>query len=490
MKVASSGKNIGLGSNVGLSLVEVIIALAIASLFLTEAFNLISTIQRMALDTGLSLEARVLAKNNLDKVDRELRENFTATSSTPFEISEPFSSSVTIFDITPCRREVKSTVGWSTDMTAITHNTTLDRLVGSLETLQKIGNDCGGNDFVTTITSSTTLAITSLATPFDVKPTGVDILNHTAFVLAISSDPQAPDMLVAEVSGENFQITSSLDFGTSGTGSNALDAVSSYVFVAQHSTTSQLVVVDVRNPNQPFVAASSTLPGVAGAKPQGWSIYYYDSKVYIGTKRTAGHEFHIFDVVNPANPVWLGSREVNHNINSIVVRGGFAYLATSGNVKDLIVLDVRNPAIITGKTNLDLPGNEDGKSLYLLANTLYLGRFKSLTNSGHKDFYALDISQIPQAPPADTIRILGSYDIHADVNSIRVVGSYAFLSTSESNRELTILKTTPITSTSTSITAVTSVNLPGKATGIDYENATLIIPVFDTSEIYRLKLTP
>jgi len=121
---------------------------------------------------------------------------------------------------------------------------------------------------------------------------------------------------------------------------------------------------------------------------------------------------------------------------------------------------------------------------------IYLGRFKSLTNSGHKDFYALDISQIPQAPPADTIRILGSYDIHTDVNSIRVVGSYAFLSTSEPNRELTILKTAPITSTSTSITAATTVNLPGKATGIDYENGTLIIPVFDTSEIYRLKLTP
>lgn len=458
-------------------MVEAVISLAIAIIFIIGAFDLMSIVQKTALNTSLSQEGAIHARNNLQNATRLFSENFNATTPKEIQLVTPFSGLLDITDITTCRKEIKSTVLWNTDASRKTNEVTFSSLILSLKNLAFFGGDCGGNDFLNPVSTSSSLQAISLQPPLDLKLTGVDIFKHHAFISAISSSESASDLLTIDI-GENFHIVSTIDFGF---GVNNLDVASGYLFAAQNSSTSQLAIIDVRSPIAPFLVASTTLPGVAGSRPQGWSIYYYNSKIYIGTKRTAGHEFHIYDVTNPTNPMWLGSREVNHNINSIAVRNGIAYLATSGNVRDVIVLDVSNPANINEKTSLDLPGNEDGKSLYLIGNTLYLGRFKSLNNSNHHDFYALNISDVSHG---GLIEILGSYDIHADVNTVRVVGPYAFLGTSDFVREFSVLNI----SSSTAISFVNNVNLLSKVTGVDYENGNLIISSFDDAEIYYMNL--
>lgn len=461
----------------GFSVIEAIISLALAIVFIVGTFDLIEIIQKTTLRANLLQEAEIIAKNNLQHTVSLLYKNFTATTSKEIQLTSPFQALTDILDITQCRREVKSYVTWNTDTSQKTNSINFSSLVVGLENLKFLGNDCGGNDFLYRISSSSPLIVTSLQPVLNLKFTGLDIFKHHAFISSISSVESAPDLLITDT-GENFHTVSTLDFGL---GINNLDVASGYVFAAQNSSTSQLAIIDVQAPAAPFLVASTTLPSVAGSRPQGWSVYYYDSKIYIGTKRTAGHEFHIYDVSNPHNPIWLGSKEINHNINSIIVRGGIAYLATSGNTKDLIVLDVNNPANILEKTFVDLPGNEDGKSLYLIGNTLYLGRFKSLNNSGHHDFYVLDISDVPYG---GEILILGSYDVNADVNTIRVVGPFAFLGTSDSNHELSILNI----SSTTAISLLNNVNLSSKVTGMDYENGALMISSFDAAEIYYLNL--
>lgn len=460
--------------NKGFSLVEAILALALAAILFSQIFSVIFSIQNGSIDSSLRTDAIILAKNNLKDFGQIISRNFNATSS-DFHLA-PFLGGVKVFDITQCRKEVKSIVRWNSDLSTNAKEVYFSEIFTSPSILKKLGNDCGGNDFLNQI-STTTFSMESGSVPSTLNITGLDVFDHYAFASAISDTPEEIDLIITNLN-EFPVFTSSI---SSLSGINSLDVTNNYVFAAHNSTSSQLVLIDIQNKNSPQIIASSTLPGVAGTRPEGWSIYYFDSKVYLGTKRTAGHEFHIFDVSNPAEPTWLGSREVNHNINGIVVRDGFAYLATSGNSRDLIVLDVHDPANITQKSTLDLKGNEDGKSLYLIGNKLYLGRFKSLNNSGHHDFYSLDVTNVMQG---GSISIINFFDINADVNAVKVVGNYAFLSTSHPTKELIVLDI----ASSSSATTPKNIDLPSKATDVDYENGTLILSTFDSPGVFKINL--
>ena len=75
------------------------------------------------------------------------------------------------------------------------------------------------------------------------------------------------------------------------------------------------------------------------------SLFSYDSKVYVGTKELQAMSF-MYMIFFDSVLSWEGI-EVNHNINDIEIHNNFAFLATSGNIRDLIVLDISNSSHIT-----------------------------------------------------------------------------------------------------------------------------------------------
>jgi hypothetical protein len=181
---------------------------------------------------------------------------------------------------------------------------------------------------------------------------------------------------------------------------------------------------------------------VSGSNPQAQVVYYYDHKLYLGFDRTAGPEFHVFDVTNPASPTWLGSREMNHNVNNIIVRGDYAYLAmttSDANDKELAIVDVSDPTdilphFVSGdpeEWGYNASGIEDGLSLALIGNKLYLGR-EAGTAAEH-DFFILDVSL-----PTSTLPVLGSMALRSDIIQIRIADRFAFLGTSKTNEEFQI----------------------------------------------------
>lgn len=254
----------------------------------------------------------------------------------------------------------------------------------SLSEAQKFGGDCGSfppKNFI-----GPWQVVETIDLGYSVV--SVDVVSEE-IVLALSSDLETdPDLAIISISNTND--VRYLDFGSR---INSLDSATGYVFAAQHSTTTQLVTLRYEGHDDSF--STSTLPNVSGSRPEGFSIFYYDNRVFIGTKRTAGHEFHIFDVSVPDAPVWLGSREMNHNINDIEVRDGLAFLATSGNIRDLIVLNIRDPRHIVSVAEVDLPGNEDGRSVHVVESLVFLGRHRA------------------QSPGHDEINII-EYEIDAD----------------------------------------------------------------------------
>ena len=203
-----------------------------------------------------------------------------------------------------------------------------------------------------------------------------------------------------------------------------------------------------------------SLPGVVSAV--GASIFYNDSKIYIGTKNDLGPEFHIIDVTISSNPVALGSFEVGGDVNSISVSGGSAYIATSVNDGEVKILNVAAPALITQIGSYNAPDANDGKVIRAVGSKAYLGRLEEEDE--------LDILDI--ANPLSILR-LGSKDIDADVNGLLTRECLSFLGTDDSNKELQIWNT----SNPANINLWASFNFPQVIASIDYESNIVYVGV-------------
>ncbi len=377
----------------------------------------------------------------------------TSTAST---INAQITDTTSVSFITPCEQEITAHASWNN--TAQPHTQSLTYISTDSTEYKNVGNDCGG---LQNIPSSGTALPTLISASYistNTELTSGDMFNgflYSGSASSTSVQTQSTNLYAFDMHNPQKIIeTSSIN----GSGFRSIDAAGNMIYAATNSTSSQLTVLDDSNPSNPHVVTTATLPGVSpiGSYPGGTSIYYYNSRVYVGTHRTAGNEFHIFDVTNPDSPTWLGSLELNHNINAIFVRDNVAYLGTSGNTKDIIVLDVSKPAGITQLSSVAFVGNEDTLSINLLGPYLYVGRAKE-TAPGQAEFNILDISN-----PSQPI-LTGSLALNDSVMAIAVSNNRAYLGLS--NNKLAVVDV----SSSTNPILVSTLMLPDSPRAIDFE---------------------
>ena len=127
------------------------------------------------------------------------------------------------------------------------------------------------------------------------------------------------------------------------------------------------------------------------------------------------------------------------------------------------MLDVSDPADILSAGIFNATGTLDGKGLHLAGTTLYLGR---AAGSGD-ELYVLDVSD-----PASVV-ILGSNNVGADINGIRVRDELAFLGTSNSNKEFQVWNVAD----PTNMAEESSFNFPQVAAAVDYEDNLVYVAV-------------
>jgi type II secretory pathway pseudopilin PulG len=201
-------------------------------------------------------------------------------------------------------------------------------------------------------------------------------------------------------------------------------AVKTYAYTANASgvsSTGQLQIIDVTNAGSPLVKYSLKLPNVTGSQSVGNSIFYKNGFVYLGLKATLnGPEFHIIDVHDPLAPAevghWPATGNLGNDINAIYVRDRYAYLATP-NSKNLIVLDISNASAPVLAGSYSDGGGNNGKSVFMVGESLYLGR-----TVGGTELSILDES----VPATTTPPLLGSKaDIDLSVDGIIVRGKSA-----------------------------------------------------------------
>lgn len=309
---------------------------------------------------------------------------------------------------------------------------------------------------------------------------GLDAYRGNLYVAsALTSASGLPTFFVADVSNPlSPSVLGSVDNnGSSITGLSAVAAgntaivsgtAHTYVYAAnayganfntcsQAANCSQMQVFDVTNPTNPqlkasfkFATSSASVPLMSapyingsGGQAVGKSIFYKDGLVYLGLSKTGtGPEFTIINVHDPLNPTPISGYNVGYGVESVYVRGKYAYLATDDTSNSLVVLDISNPLLPTNVTPAHTVYNEasigKGNAVYAIGDTLYLG--KTMSGAGNHELFALNItnagSGVP-TPPAG-----GKATIGATVAGLVVRDTLAYVLTSTTN-QLQSLKITP-----------------------------------------------
>lgn len=467
----------------GQSTLEILIALAILVLTISAVILVAFGNQSVTLDTELNNQALYVARSQLENARAAALQDFTLVTSTSSSDGFYFKQTI-VEDVDAYTKKVTARISWQTGPLRL-QEITLATIVTDRKTVQATGGDTGGSGLSGDWQNPQTLGSIDLGAGN--SATDLDALNKIVYLTTEASDSKKKDFYIVDATnGQSPVIVSSIDTGpgpcpsSCGPGLNTIDTAGNYAYVGSKDTNSQLQIIDVSDKNNPFVKKSFKLPGVSGNGAVGYSIFFYDSRVYIGTKKATGPEFHIIDVTDPQNPTSLGSKEINADVGAIYINGSTAYLATSDE-NELQVFDVSNPANITLLGSFDALGSsEDGKSAQLVGNKLYLGRTVGGNHDDHHEFHIVDVTN-----PA-SMQGLGSKDLGADLNDLRVRDYLAFFATSDSNKEFQIWNI----SDPANITLWSSFNFPQVGTGIDYEDNLVYVSVRSNDALRIITSSP
>lgn len=176
-----------------------------------------------------------------------------------------------------------------------------------------------------------------------------------------------------------------------------------------------------------FQLGTSTAPfairsggGTAGAT----ALAYTNSLIFIGLEKTLqGYEFNIIDAQNPRSLLWKSGIRLGRSVSAITIRESFAYVATDDPLQELVIIDISNPTapfIVTGWNAPGSTGFGYGTAVVAYGTTLHLGR--SFINNA-AEFMTLDISNL------STPRLITSNDIGTarSPDSVRGIISQNFL---------------------------------------------------------------
>lgn len=469
-------------SSFGMATIELLIAMAIGVVVLAGATLVSFGSQTASLDSGMTNVGLYNSESDIASTTAALSTNWSAiNSSSGFDGT--YSTSTIIADLDACRKIVSTNSSWHSEK-GRSLSLPVQTIVGNVSVAKAIGGDCGS--FILTDGWSHPNSLNPLTRDFSSEPgdnpsvqadsgtkaTGLDVMNKIVYLTALS--PTKDDFFIFNANNVLNLVTPPIILSVNvSSGLNDVDVMydsvsgKRYAFVVgyfengtpcgggighkEYSRQLQVIEIIGNPPTSASVVADKTLStvGECGEYPAGYSVYYYDKKVYVGTKETDGQELTIFDVSTLTSPNEIASISVSRNVNDIVVRDGLAYLATgagaSGTYNPLKIYDVDPTHVFPNPIQTYLQqvgsftatGDEEGTSLYLLGNKLYLGMERA--SGGRPEFYILDITNPLTVPlPKLGQKNLG---LHSGkfVAGIKVSGRYAFLGLSDSSPGFAVL---------------------------------------------------
>lgn len=426
--------------------VEVLLAVSIASFLLTFVISTILVAQESLNISGKYNKANFFAEEGIEAIKNIKKEDFSllvdgthgiVNTSGTWELSGSSSSSsiytrqISISTTDADTKDVTSTVTWQQS----------PQRTGSINLVTRLTNwevASAGGDW----SNPSVLGTQDIAGNSNANKVKVDgqyaYLNRSGspdfYIMDISdySSPSVSGTLVLNGSPRNLFVSGD------------------YVYIASNSNSQELQVIDVSNKSSPSLEDSLNLGGSANAN----GIYVSGNTAYLVRTSSGQDEFYTIDVSNPSSVSELDSIGLSGGTASdVYVSGDYAYLATNSNSGELIVIDVSNPNNISQVGSLDLSSGSNAISVDGYGNYVFIGRRNG-------DFTAINVT-IPASPVE-----LGTYDADDDVNDISVdeTSELAFIVTNGSTDNFRVLNiSNPLL-----ITLVSQQSISGDQNGVDY----------------------
>lgn len=483
-----------------MSTLEILIAFAVLTLSITGVIVLFFGNQSTAIDTQTNIEAISKAQTLMEQARALARQDFDAVQTTIQTQDDIYKKQTTVTFPDPSDPDTKlvsTQVTWLSNLRPLTvnfssifTNTTSSGSFCSpsvpspddwknptpymLDTRDLVGLAIGNNSNGLGVSGITVyrnkLYIAANATP------SADTANNTLYIFGLPNNPSlAPTFLgFTPTTGDSLAAVTVM----AGTSVYAYVASSKSFNFSNPSCTNvtcpQFQVIDVTTPTSPnLLGGAGRMMPVAGSSGQGVgkSIYYDRGYVYLGLTKSAGSsdtEFNIIDVgggsASPTNPTRVGGYHVGFTVESIYVKGNYAYLATSDNAagnKQLLILDISNktsPHLTTSPVGgfFTAPGVGVGYGVQVVGTKAYLGR--AFSGATTPNFYILDATN-PASYPSP-LPVLGSKiaGVNDSVNALTVRDFLAFLVT---NKEFQVWDVTnPSTISPWTVDGTTSTFLP------------------------------
>ena len=447
----------------GIATMEILLAMVILTLALTAVILVLFGGQSVTTDAQTNQEALYIAQEDIEDVRSQSRgsvSDFNSITSTPVTSEDIYDKQILVSDISQCTKRVTSNVNW--DLEQRPQAVSLATILTSVDAVIEVGGFCGPDSepvsewwYPNTFVS---VDLKDFGGPNNgTSATSIDLINRDGNKYVVlgtkHSTTGTHDVWIFDVTSCVFDddpanciptLAGSGNASNTSDGLNDIDSISNFAFAANNENQGQFFAVDLSDLSDPVVAASTSLPGVDsnGSYPQGRKVFYFNDRVYVGINETAGSEFHVYDVSDPANPAHLGELELTHNVHDIIVRGDYAYLATSDNSGEVMVIDISDPSSmihpdISGM-KFNAPGNYDGNALYLLGSKLYLGRDGNYNDPDIHNFFILDISNPASITSLGSKYIRRNPNISLGILTLVVSGKFAFMGTDDSNAEFQV----------------------------------------------------
>ncbi len=455
-------KDVSISKQSGFSTLELLIAITIIITAISTVIIVVFSNQTVSLDNQLNDEALIKATNLIEQARSSASFDFSSLGNLPTANDDIYKKELMVTDINPCRKTGIASVSWSTDPKR-TLQIQLQTIFSNPSEAIALGGDCGPDSppatqwwypFTFKDYDLKTIPPTALQSGnAGVGATSIDVIRRgSKYAILTTNSGSEKDIWVINVDdGKNASISASKE--TTKVGLNNADVEGNYVFaltVGSAATPSDLQIIDISTITSPNLVATRSLDissSDANYVPNAQAIFYYGGKIYVGTHRTGGNEFQIFSGASPFD--LIKGLELNHNINSIIVRGDYAYLATSDNTGELMIVNI-NPLSteymkhpdVTGM-KYDATGDYDAISLFLMSDKLYLGREGgNYSKADASNFMVLDIGN-PHA-----ISLLGAKFISDNngpnkatgIIAMSIVDTFAFISTDDADTDFQVFR--------------------------------------------------
>lgn len=472
--------------NKGVVTLEILIAFAVVILCISGAIIVIFGNQLISVDSQINNEAIYKAQKMLEDLRALSRFDFALVNpnnSTETTGGLTFTKKVDVRQVDLFTKQATSTVTWNSGgRTLSVYQSTL------LTNLDITGSTCSslvsGNWKSPTITSYE-FGKDLLGDPSSGYPiTAINVYKSKLFVSVNNSNGNnLPTFFIFSLVNPNIpSYSTSMDNDpTAKTGFNAIAGTDSYAYGANAKqsnfgscsapTCGQLQIVDI-SVTPPVLKSTIKMTGVTGTAGQsiGQSIAYRKDTstgkeyIYLGlTKTVSGPEFNIIDVTDKVNPIWKGGYSVGNTVNSIYIKGNYAYIATP-NTENLTIINISTPSNPTRVGGYAPTGGSNGESVYVVGNSVYLGR-----TFGTNEFYILNAST-PSNPSLTAQKNIGSGSL-TSINSIFVRDYLAFMITGAKFEVWNISDPSSIVPWTPSGTVAEFQDLPGgTGTAMDCEN--------------------